>query len=156
MHGVGAVTWDAGLAQKAQAWADASAGGERGSNGSPHDPKLRTTTYQGKSMGENMAFRPQPNDLTGADDAWYSEVNDCVKFPGCTANAAFTSGTGHFTAMVWKNVEKIGCAVSKNKGTFSGRQFYFYVCRYWPAPNYTGQFKQNVLGKVKTESQCKA
>jgi len=154
MHGVNKVTWDARLAQYAKAWADQSARGFSGS--SPHDPKLRTEKYNGQSMGENMAFRPTNSALTAANAQWYNEVGECTNFPGCTETGAFTSGTGHFTALVWKGVTKIGCAVSNTKATsgrFSG--YYFYVCRYWPAPNMRGQFTTNVFKKVKDEDQCK-
>jgi len=156
MHGVGKVTWDNRLAEKAKQWADRSASGERGNSGSPHDPKLNTEKIDGYSMGENMAFRPSNNAFAKANFQWYDEVEECTNFPGCTASGGFTSGTGHFTAMVWKSVQKIGCAVSSSKGSFHGRSYYFYVCRYWPAPNMRGKFTSNVLKKVKNQDQCQA
>jgi len=155
MHGVNAVAWDAGLAAKAQAWADASAGGERSDSGSPHDPTLNTESgkYNGQYMGENMSFRPSAGQNIQSVKAWYSEETACSTWPGCKPG---TDGkvTGHFTAMVWKGVTKMGCAQSKSKGTYSGNSYYFYVCRYWPAPNMRGQYKENVFSKSKTEASC--
>lgn len=53
--------------------------------------------------GENLAWASY--DQTGKEvaDRWYSEIkNYNFQQPG------FTSGTGHFTAMVWKNTKKMG------------------------------------------------
>jgi hypothetical protein len=48
--------------------------------------------------------------------------------------------TGHFTQVVWKNSTQVGfgVAVAPN-GSF------YAVANYYPAGNFTGQFKENVL-----------
>ncbi|KAB0389936.1 hypothetical protein E2I00_015920, partial [Balaenoptera physalus] len=70
-------------------------------------------------------------------DRWYSEIkNYNFQQPG------FTSGTGHFTAMVWKNTKKMGVGkASANDGSS------FVVARYFPAGNVVNQgfFEENVL-----------
>ncbi|KAM9436024.1 GLI pathogenesis-related 2, like [Clarias gariepinus] len=89
------------------------------------------------NCGENLAWAS--NDQTGKDvtDRWYNEVNLYnFNHPG------FSSGTGHFTAMVWKSSQKLGVgkAVASDGSTF-------VVARYFPAGNITNQgyFEANVL-----------
>lgn len=43
------------------------------------------------------------------------------------------SGVGHYTAMVWKNTQEIGCGLASNG------QMDFLVCRYNPPGNIPGQ-----------------
>ena len=70
-----------------------------------------------------------------ASDAWYDEIND----PGYDFNnPGYRNGIGHFTQMVWKSTEKLGCGVSGE----------YLTCRYYPPGNYVGQFAQNVLPLV--------
>ena len=63
---------------------------------------------------------------------WYEEVND----PGYDFNnPGFSSGTGHFTQVVWKGSTKLGVGYSKG-----------WVCaRYYPAGNMMGDFPSNVF-----------
>ncbi|XP_028836901.1 GLI pathogenesis-related 2, like [Denticeps clupeoides] len=89
------------------------------------------------SCGENLAWASY--DQSGKDvcDRWYNEVNQYnFNRPG------FTSGTGHFTAMVWKSCKKLGVG----KATASDGST-FVVARYTPAGNITnqGHFEANVL-----------
>ncbi|KAG7261347.1 hypothetical protein CRUP_002488 [Coryphaenoides rupestris] len=70
-------------------------------------------------------------------DRWYDEVKQYnFNRPG------FSSGTGHFTAMVWKSTTKLGVG----KATASDGSS-FVVARYFPAGNITnqGHFDSNVL-----------
>ncbi|ELK34230.1 Golgi-associated plant pathogenesis-related protein 1 [Myotis davidii] len=70
-------------------------------------------------------------------DRWYSEIkNYNFQQPG------FTSGTGHFTAMVWKNTKKMGVGKASASDGSS-----FVVARYFPAGNVVNQgyFEENVL-----------
>jgi hypothetical protein len=55
-----------------------------------------------------------------------------------TYGSSFSSATGHFTQVVWKNTRQVGCAVSN----CSGRRF--VTCSYYPAGNVIGQFNSNV------------
>lgn len=57
-------------------------------------------------------------------DAWYSEVN-CYHFnkPGWSVLA------GHFSAMVWRDTTRIGCAVN------SACTWPTYICQYSPPGN---------------------
>ena len=92
--------------------------------------------YQGKNLGENL-FMCQGKSINGYDmsQSWYDEIND-YSFK----NATFKSGTGHFTQLIWKNSTDVGFGYCKNdKGIYIG------VANYFPAGNYMGQFKENVL-----------
>uniref|UniRef100_A0A5G2QSD6 Golgi-associated plant pathogenesis-related protein 1 n=1 Tax=Sus scrofa TaxID=9823 RepID=A0A5G2QSD6_PIG len=87
--------------------------------------------------GENLAWASY--DQTGKEvaDRWYSEIkNYNFQQPG------FTSGTGHFTAMVWKNTKKMGVGKASASDGSS-----FVVARYFPAGNVVNQgyFEENVL-----------
>ena len=44
---------------------------------------------------------------------------------------------GHYTQIVWKNTERIGCgkATSRQNGLFT----VYWVCQYDPSGNYVGQ-----------------
>ncbi|KAK1787785.1 hypothetical protein P4O66_016266, partial [Electrophorus voltai] len=78
-----------------------------------------------------------PN-MTGheAVDSWYSEIKD-YRFnrPG------FTSGTGHFTQVIWKDTKELGVGLATD-GAMT-----FVVGQYLPAGNISnaGYFEKNVL-----------
>ena len=58
--------------------------------------------HSGCDYGENLAMHSSVGTLTNTDaatDMWYEEVND----PGYNFDkGGFSSGTGHFTQVVWK------------------------------------------------------
>jgi len=66
--------------------------------------------------------------------AWYDEVKDYSY-----SNPGFSSATGHFTQVVWKASEKLGCGYAVDGSNV------YVVARYTPVGNYMGQFPDNVL-----------
>jgi hypothetical protein len=66
----------------------------------------------GTGQGENLARNSNVATLgesSWASDTWYAEIND----PGYDFNnPGFSNGIGHFTQMVWKDTQKLGCGVS--------------------------------------------
>ncbi|XP_048580166.1 Golgi-associated plant pathogenesis-related protein 1 isoform X2 [Nematostella vectensis] len=68
---------------------------------------------------------------------WYDEIQK-YRFN----NPGFSSGTGHFTQVVWVGSQEMGVAkaVSKNGAHYA-------VARYYPAGNVIGQFPENVKPK---------
>ncbi|KAM9806312.1 GLI pathogenesis-related 2, like isoform X7 [Syngnathus typhle] len=89
------------------------------------------------SCGENLAWASYDQSGKDVADRWYNEVKQYnFSSPG------FSSGTGHFTAMVWKNSKTLGVgkAIASDGSSF-------VVARYFPAGNITnqGHFDCNVL-----------
>jgi uncharacterized protein YkwD len=93
-------------------------------------------TYKGESLGENL-YMCYGQKITGKamTDAWYNEIKQ-YNFNAAT----FTSGTGHFTQVVWKDSKEVGFAYAQSR---SGN--YYGVANYYPAGNFMGEFRQNVL-----------
>ena len=93
---------------------------------------------QNEKYGENLYYCMSSAGIcvTGqkASQSWYNEVKQ-YNF----ADPKFTSGTGHFTQLVWKASKQIGCgAACKNNKCF-------VTCNYYPRGNYLGQFGNNVF-----------
>jgi len=81
--------------------------------------------------GENLGIGF--SDVKSCIDAWYKEESKYNYGSG-----GFSSATGHFTQVVWKNAKKIGCAQWK-----CGHGYYI-SCNY-DTGNVIGSFKTNVL-----------
>ena len=130
LHGADPLVYDQSLAAAAQAWSE-----DQSSN-----DQMQHDSNRGNA-GENLAMYWSSNaettrhtleETTFATDAWYNELTD----PGYNFNdPGFSSGTGHFTQVVWKGTQKLGCGVSGK----------FITCRYSPPGNYGNQFVANVL-----------
>lgn len=88
--------------------------------------------HSGGPYGENLAIGYGSNTL--AMQAWYDEWTDYDFAAG-----QFSTGTGHFTQMVWKESTSVGCAVRD----CSGREY--LVCEYYPRGNIIGYFTENVF-----------
>lgn len=98
--------------------------------------------------GENLycAMLANLSDFpTYGDDvvrAWYDEVSYYDY-----SHASYSSRTGHFTQVVWKNTTELGCGVAQGTDERFGYKFtkIYVVCHYQAAGNYMGQFMENVL-----------
>ena len=97
-----------------------------------------SNTYNDEPLGENLYWGPLSSNIgTSAVDLWYEEIAD-YDFN----NPGWKSGIGHFTQVVWKGSEKLGCGVG------CGSNNYCYVtCNYYPAGNYLNSFASNVFPK---------
>ncbi|XP_049408520.1 pathogenesis-related leaf protein 4-like [Solanum stenotomum] len=114
--GVGPMSWDAGLASRAQNYANSRTG----------DCNL---IHSG--AGENLA--KGSGDFTGraAVELWVGEkpnynygTNQCASGQVC----------GHYTQVVWRNSVRLGCGRARcNNG------WWFISCNYDPVGNYVGQ-----------------
>jgi len=123
MHGAADVTWDEDLAKKAKTWADKM---DR-TNGMGHSDCYGTWPVSGENVAQGYGACSTSGDggpelYNGNYDqhcavaSWYSEYY-LWRGSGDWKN---TPGVGHFTAMVWKGIDAIGCASAGN----------YYVCEY--------------------------
>jgi len=91
--------------------------------------------------GENLYWGASSSPFTpncdSAVNSWYSESSNYNY-----ANPGFSSGTGHFTQLIWAATTRQGCATCGGQGS----QWYevYIVCVYKPPGNYVGQFAKNV------------
>lgn len=121
-HHVSALVWDKGLQAFAQHYADRC-----------------LFQHSGSHYGENLAAGYAT--AAAAVQAWYAEEKDYSYWrPG------FSHATGHFTQLVWKTTEKVGCGYSDCNGK-NGTPGVYLVCEYSPAGNIinNGFFERNVL-----------
>jgi uncharacterized protein YkwD len=121
-HGAARLQWDSELARYAEQHA-----------------KRCVFKHSGGDYGENLAAG-YPT-ATAAIAAWYSEVAFYSY-----QKPRFSSATGHFTQLVWRSTQKIGCASVACNGR-QGTQGDYLVCEYSPAGNVVnpGYFAENVL-----------
>jgi len=73
-----------------------------------------------------------------AVDMWYGEYS-AYNFDHPT----FSSNTGHFTQMVWKNSAQLGVGVAYSKT----KHVFYIVANYNPPGNIQKAFKDNVYDK---------
>lgn len=88
--------------------------------------------------GENLAAGFKSVNL--AVSKWYNEKNQ-YSF----SNPGFSKTTGHFTQLVWKSTERLGCGYVSCNGE-NGIPGKYLVCEYSPAGNVIneGFFEENV------------
>ena len=116
-----ALTWSSTLAQDALVWARHLAKVDNGQ----HDRSLAGKEGENLWWGTADAF--SYSDMV---TAWGNEKANFHYgiFPDCGKGMI-----GHYTQMVWKNTQAVGCALATN-----GKMDYL-VCRYSPAGNVIGQ-----------------
>ncbi|KAF5112736.1 hypothetical protein DV454_004039 [Geotrichum candidum] len=120
LHGVPDIKWNRDLAKYAQDYL-ASAQCNFAHSGGPY--------------GENLAIGYPTT--AASIQAWYDEIKD-YDF----SKNEFSSSTGHFTQVVWKDSTEIGCAEVECGSGWGGP---YLVCEYSPRGNIIGYFKENVL-----------
>lgn len=131
--GVPELSWSAGLAADAQAWADNLA--DTRNCGLMHDV--------GAGQGENLAAGGGTNfDLTAQGvvggwscerEDWDNEALTCLGEPGF---GEFPRSCGHYTQVVWRDTTEVGCGLAICRGFYITRVF---VCRYLPQGNFVGR-----------------
>lgn len=109
-HGAQPLVWDSNLAHEADELASSC--------------RMRHDA-QG-NVGQNLYQGGNP--VSGVQ-SWYDE-NQSFRY----GRSDYSSSTGHFTQIVWKDTKKIGCAYKCS----------ILVCNYFPAGNIMGNFDANV------------
>ena len=69
-------------------------------------------------------------------DEWYKGEKDYDYL-----KASQNSTTDHFTQLVWKNSNQLGCGIKCDES----KDLCFITCNYYPAGNYYGEYKDNVF-----------
>ncbi|XP_002735613.1 Golgi-associated plant pathogenesis-related protein 1-like [Saccoglossus kowalevskii] len=131
-HRAPSMKLDNALNKQAQDWAEQIAKSDRFG----HRPNNK--------YGENIYYAMNSRGLgtltgEGVVQSWYDEIKKYNFKSG-----GFSSGTGHFTQVVWKASTGlgIGFAPSKNKANT-----WYVVANYNPAGNVQGQYQKNVSAK---------
>lgn len=114
-------------------------------------------TINGGGYGQNLAAQGSSSSdawtpATALENAiiseWYSEESMFASQNLYGQNSPAGSGDYlHFTQVVWKGSETMGCAVAKcgtSNTLFSGMYMWYTVCNYYPAGNVEGYFAANV------------
>ncbi len=114
--------WSTELANTASRWAN-----ELASRGCPLE-------HSQTGLGENL-FAATAGSRTPAEavQVWVDE-RDLYDFD----RGGFSMQTGHFTQVVWKGTQRVGCATLECNGLD------FWVCNYDPAGNMRGGYQANV------------
>ncbi|KAJ6643135.1 Golgi-associated plant pathogenesis-related protein 1 [Pseudolycoriella hygida] len=122
-HGVGPLKLNPTLNDFAQNWANTIAS------------KRQMQHSSERKYGENIYWSCGKSvDGKAPVDSWYDEIK-LYNYK----NASFSSGTGHFTQVVWKNTTDLGVGVAR-----IGNEAYV-VASYYPPGNYSGEFSKNVF-----------
>merc|ERR1719456_647430 len=72
----------------------------------------------------------------GSSWFWYDEVSDPGFDSGSISPYVFSSGTGHYTQVVWADTEELGCGMVYYKG--SSLYETLIVCNYAISGNWMG------------------
>ena len=106
---------------------------------SEHLSSIEKLIHSDNKYGENLYYCYASNGIcvtgTKASQSWYNEV-----WQYDFNNPKFTSGTGHFTQLVWKGSKEIGCGAACNSNNKC-----YVTCNYYPAGNVMGYFANNVF-----------
>lgn len=115
-HDTPPLVWSNALQASAQSWVD--------------NCKFE---HSSAAYGENLALG-HPS-IDAAIQAWYNELKNYNY-----ASPGFSYNTGHFTQVIWKNSQRLGCALGNCPNMMN-----LWICQYDPPGNYRGQFQANVL-----------
>jgi hypothetical protein len=142
-HQVPDLEWDVNLQKDAQAVADTC--------------KFEHSRGIAGIQGENLWIGQYANAAQAVTD-WYNELTN----PGYDFNdPGFSSGTGHFTQIVWKSTTKVACAVKSCThitGYATMNNAKLFVCRYSPPGNLNTKtaFRENVQRPMTTTTSTPA
>jgi hypothetical protein len=138
-EGLPPLTWSEDIARFAQQWSD--------------DLARRCGTIQHRDQrryGENIALRgssrvSSPFSSEQAVAGWVAEeacwdfgtISGSERCDAACVQGLSSNGCGHYTQVVWRNTERVGCGYSTCQS--GGYTFEVWVCNYDPPGNYIGQ-----------------
>lgn len=146
-HSAPALEWDAELAQYAANTAASCVFAHdmtQGSGGYGQNIAMWASTDNPEALGEVAAINMATHDM------WYNgEVNKFLPsyYKEPTPDMSNFEAWGHFSQLVWKGSEDLGCHVQLcPKGTMAtDMEAWYMVCNYKPAGNVGGAYGDNVL-----------
>ena len=122
--GVPRLAWSAKLAAQAQHWADTLARSNRFEHAQD-----RSGAGENLWMGSAGSYSAEQMIGGFVEEVRYFRGG---RFPNVSSTGSW-SDVGHYTQLIWRGTEQVGCAVGQ------GRANDILVCRYWPAGNVIGQ-----------------
>ncbi|KAF3768874.1 hypothetical protein M406DRAFT_355061 [Cryphonectria parasitica EP155] len=121
-----------------------------------HDVTIGVT--DGQAYGQNIAYIAG-SDLTtdintflasSITNSWFD--NEIELYPGYGSEPDMTlfDSWGHYSQVVWKGSNSIGCAVQACEAGTLDADYpgFFSVCNYWPAGNVETEYADNVLAPL--------
>ena len=123
---VPSLRWDAQLAAEAQDWAKEIARRQRMTHA---DHAARRGAGENLWRGTKGYYTAEEMIGTFIDEKRHFRRG---KFPDVSTTGQWRD-VGHYTQLIWRGTEKVGCAVASGGGQD------WLVCRYWPAGNTMGQ-----------------
>ncbi|KAI6784725.1 uncharacterized protein J7T54_007818 [Emericellopsis cladophorae] len=96
--------------------------------------------HSGGPYGENLAIGY--SNATAAVEAWGDEREEYDFEDG-----EFDKSTGHFTQLVWKDTDSVGCGRKLCTEDDEGADItgWYVACEYWPRGNVEGEFEDEVV-----------
>lgn len=132
LHGVAPLESDEKLRAKAEKYAYKMLNSGNFAHSSRSERNEGFSSPVGENLYWAMGFPATPEDVI---QSYYDEIVDYNHDTGRSING---KAIGHYTQVVWKNTQRVGCAEARK-----GREVYS-VCNYFPAGNYVGQYQKNV------------
>ena len=138
------LTYDPGLEQIAQAWADKCQ--------FTHSP-AQVRNNSGENLYYTTAQLGAGKVLPDAAQAWWKEIGD-LGWSGDTSSMLFTlqqcnAGLGHWTQMAWDSTTRLGCGVRYCPGKFT-----LVVCNYSPAGNILNRRVYEPGAPCREDAEC--
>lgn len=133
------LTWSTELAAVAQDWADTLTSNDCGSIAH------RMPNMYGENIamhGTTRLLEPfSPEEAVAGWDAevacWeYGTISRTEQCDMQCAQDLNSNGCGHYTQLIWRNTERVGCGYSTCQGDYT---YEVWVCNYDPPGNYIGQ-----------------
>ena len=129
--GTASLKWNCDLAKFSQSWANAD-------TFEHSTQQQREQIIKGGVAGENLAIDSGSTALMAAlNKGWIDEK----QFWNNNSNACATGKVcGHYTQMVWKTTNEIGCGIIRNSKKLGDEfQSSYFVCTYYPGGNVGGE-----------------
>ena len=123
-HCAAPLVWSDTVARAAKTWVDKLA--------SKGCMLQHSETNYGENISGGSSSTQTPDQVASM---WYRE-NASYDF----AHGGFSMRSGHFTQVVWRGSQRLGCAAAS-----CGNDMRLWVCNYDPPGNMQGDFQRNVL-----------